>query len=907
MSIYRYWGKAKKDHDGEGADYHLLPYHCLDVAAVAKVWLRLSPSLLQKFSLQAGLPPEQTQAWVLFFVALHDLGKFDIRFQLKASHVCSRIYKDLYQQKGHLSGLDIKNYWHGPAGVYWLYQDWPDRFAGESDDDFLGLEDDNESWQAWLSWLGAVAGHHGSIAEDADRYKSEFVLQPWQINETLSLQLKQDRQEWLETLEQLFLKPADLSLQCDPPTLSDNTLLAGFCSISDWLASGAFEYDEKPPKDLLLWFESRISTAKKVLCDAGICGSHVATGAGVQPLLNQNYQPRQIQCVIDKLPLANSLTLIEASTGSGKTEAALAHAWRLLEAGLADSIVFALPTQATANAMLARVEKAAPLIFAGGVNVVLAHGRARFQQQFIDLKEAVKPQTCQDENEAWVQCAQWLSESKKRVFLGQIGICTVDQVLVSVLPIRHKFVRGFGIGRSVLIIDEVHAYDAYMYGLLEAVLRQQQAAGGSAILLSATLPEHQKVALIKAWSPQAKIVLSEAPEKTPYPLVSSIAGTDYLPLTLNEKDVPQTTTVFCEIEPVSNMLPSDELLSKMIAAAKKGAQVALICNLVDVAQETMKAIRKLAEGKLTDDQLILFHSRYVFSDRQKKEVQVVELFGPKGSRQRGHILISTQVFECSIDADMDWMITQLCPVDLLFQRWGRLHRHSRARPEGYSQPLCTILVPEPGEDYELHSLIYGDSRILWRTQQLLEKAKGRVEFPDAYRTWIEPVYHKGDWGNEPEWVQKSHQDFEDQQLQQRSSARSLINANINNLKDSDANVATMTRDGEMNLTVIPIAINSTGQRCLLDGTVIDSLDDSSRSEKIGLNGLGVPRSWNYHSRSHCSKNKLPDMDDDGYIWLEMQPIEQTLDRVDQQAEWQGAWNGTTYRYSAAEGFRKMSP
>ena len=49
------------------------------------------------------------------------------------------------------------------------------------------------------------------------------------------------------------------------------------------------------------------------------------------------------------------------------------------------------------------------------------------------------------------------------------------------------------------------------------------------------------------------------------------------------------------------------------------------------------------------------------------------------------------------------------------------------------------------------------------------------------------------------------------------------------------------------------------------------------------------------------------MDDDGYIWLEMQPIEQTLDRVDQQAEWQGAWNGTTYRYSAAEGFRKMSP
>ena len=903
MSFYRYWGKAKKEKDGEGADYHLLPYHCLDVAAVARVWLKLSPSLLQKFSFQTGLSFEQTQAWVLFFVALHDLGKFDIRFQLKAPHVCERIYAELYNQKSNLSGLDIKNYWHGPAGVYWLYQDWQDRFAGESDDDFLCIEDDNESWQAWLSWLGAVAGHHGSIAIDADRDKVEFALQPWQIDEALSLQLKQDRQSWLETLEQLFLKPVGLSLQSDPPILADNTLLAGFCSISDWLASGAFEYDEQSTKDLSRWFASRLPTAEKTLCEAGICGNHVVSGAGVQPLLGQNFQPRQIQCVINQLPLAKSLTLIEAATGSGKTEAALAHAWRLLEAGLVDNIVFALPTQATANAMLERIEKAAPLIFAGGVNVVLAHGRARFQQKFINLREAVRPQTCQDDNEAWVQCAQWLSESKKRVFLGQIGICTVDQVLVSVLPIRHKFVRGFGIGRSVLIIDEVHAYDAYMYGLLEAVLRQQQAAGGSAILLSATLPEYQKLALIKAWSPQAKITLSETPEDNPYPLVSSIVGTDYRPLILSEKDAPQTTTVFCEIEPTSKMLPSEALLTRMIAAAKSGAQVGLICNLVDVAQQTMEKIHQLAKGQLMADQLILFHSRYVFTDRQKKEEQVIDLFGPKGKRQCGHILISTQVFECSIDADMDWMITQLCPVDLLFQRWGRLHRHSRTRPEGFTQPLCTILVPEPSEDYDLHSLIYGDSRILWRTQQLLEKTKGRVEFPNAYRTWIEYVYDKEDCGHEPEWVQKSHQDFEDQQLQQRSNAHLLINTNINNLKDSDANVVTMTRDGEMNLTVIPIAIDSTGQRCLLDSTLIDDLDDSNRFEKISLNSLGVPRSWNYSSRGNRCKNRLPEMDSDGLIWFEMQQAEQSRGNE----EWQGEWNGMTYRYNAAEGFQKVSP
>jgi CRISPR-associated endonuclease/helicase Cas3 len=30
-TYFKYWGKAEKDGDG----YHLLPYHCLDLAAVA--------------------------------------------------------------------------------------------------------------------------------------------------------------------------------------------------------------------------------------------------------------------------------------------------------------------------------------------------------------------------------------------------------------------------------------------------------------------------------------------------------------------------------------------------------------------------------------------------------------------------------------------------------------------------------------------------------------------------------------------------------------------------------------------------------------------------------------------------------------------------------------------------------
>ena len=225
-----------------------------------------------------------------------------------------------------------------------------------------------------------------------------------------------------------------------------------------------------------------------------------------------------MQLLAEALPKRRSLTIIEAPTGTGKTEAALTYAWKLVSAGLADSIIFALPTQATANAMFERLEKMAGVVFADSPNLLLAHGFAQFNEKFTELKKRSRPADG-EEQDGWVKCSEWLSESRKRVFLGQIGVCTIDQVLISVLPVRHRFVRSFGVGRSVLIVDEVHAYDAYMYGLLEEVLRQQRASGSSAILLSATLPEAQKQKLFSAWGAE-----SEEEKFAPYPLISSTAG-----------------------------------------------------------------------------------------------------------------------------------------------------------------------------------------------------------------------------------------------------------------------------------------------------------------------------------------------------------------------------------------------
>ncbi|SFE83863.1 CRISPR-associated helicase/endonuclease Cas3 [Nitrosomonas sp. Nm166] len=868
---YRYWGKASK----EGNSYHLLPYHCLDVAAVAEIWLQLSPNLLQRFITMTGLDETKCRAWILFFIAMHDYGKMDLRFQRKAPHVWKGINNELNLIPDTLNGLDIKGYFHGSAGLYWFYQDLKERFASPEIQDFNF--DDSDDWSAWYSWMASVVGHHGIVPDDYKKESHEYALT--KVAQEVLTVFENARLQWLSVLEKMFLIPAGLSIKDNPPQLETGkhkltaaTMLAGFCSVSDWLGSSdCFTYDNQACEgftQLQAWYKRRLKIAADVLQASGLI-SYTKAYQSINSLL-ENYAPRQRQCLVEQLPKTPGLTLIEASTGSGKTETALAYAWKLIDAGFGDSIVFALPTQATANAMLKRLEKAAQVLFTNQTNVVLVHGRAKFVQNFIDLRKACLPNTIQGSEEAWVQCGQWLAQSRKRVFLGQIGVCTVDQVLVSVLPVKHKFVRGFGIGRSILIIDEVHAYDSYMYGLLDAVLEQQRLAGGSAILLSATLPQQQKQQLAKAWGSQC-LNSSEV-----YPLITHIGTGGCKSFDLQElpKQQPEPYSINLDLQYIPQLLPDDTLIQRLLGAVKQGAQVCVICNLVDVAQGLYQHLQVLIEQSnvLQDDQCLLFHSRYLFADRQQIEREVLDLFGPNPepakARNQGHLLIATQVVEQSLDLDFDWLITQLCPVDLLFQRIGRLHRHAKnqtLRPKQFAAPICTVLLPTD-ESYELHELIYGNSRVLWRTEQCLQMAvqqqNAQICFPHAYREWIDKVYDEDYWPNEPEKVIKSYEAYDQKCYVSQMTARQLINSSMTELADNDSNVAALTRDGEMSLNVVPFYIDENCLKHLLDDSVVNELDPSQFYEMLNLNTVSVPKSW-------ANKNRLPSVDQEGLIWLPM--------------------------------------
>ncbi|ROH84517.1 CRISPR-associated helicase/endonuclease Cas3 [Pseudomethylobacillus aquaticus] len=826
-----YWGKADDKYPGN-PKWHPLPYHCLDVAAVAAIWMDKSPALQQNFSAAYGESwSQKLRAWILFFVALHDLGKADLRFQLKAIAVAVVAWRDIIKGVDHeISQQEISTFDHGHAGMAWAAREYKAWLAT--------TDADHSVWSHWGSWLAAVTGHHGDFPKPYFEGLADI-----EADEALIDRDRIARHGLVTALEALFLQPVGLTLQDLPPvcSLPARALLAGFCASCDWLGSNIDEFDYRTP-DVALedYLRERLAQieSRRMLSRYGLLAS-VHDYAGLMALLANDEAPRGVQTQIDILPSVPGLTLIEAPTGSGKTEAALAYAWRLLAAGVADSIVFALPTQATANAMFDRVEAFAAKLY-GQANVVLAHGKRDFNTGFQQLVERGQRRTRQGDIEASVQCAAWLASSRKRVFLGQVGVCTVDQVLLSVLPVRHKFVRGFGLNKSVLIVDEVHAYDAYMYGLLGEVLKNQQACGGSAVLLSATLTTLLRDKLLAAWSSHA---VHEA--DTPYPALWHATGGATVPLTVAYEHRPPRREVDKECLRLAAAYPDEGLQARIVAAAKVGALVAVVVNLVDDAQRLARALRERVR-ECPEVEVDLFHARYRFTDRQDKEVAALTHYGRQASRTAGRILVATQVVEQSLDLDFDWLITQICPVDLLFQRLGRLHRHQREhRPPGFETPRCTVLTVER-DDYGVFELIYGNARVLWRTDELLS-GQGSLVFPEAYRDYLEQVYQHDDWPNEPERIACDFTKFSSEQLRREKDALQLTSMTVASFRDEDGRITSLTRDGEMSLAVLLL----TADGCLVDGRRINAISEHELAEALNLDTVPAPASWT-KLLHHCS-------------------------------------------------------
>jgi len=147
---YRYWGKADRDHPTR---YHLLPYHCLDVAAVGHVLFQYSAPLRDKLTRLTALDETACRYWLLFFLSLHDIGKFAESFQ--------GLREDLLQQ---LQGKETNRPYirHDRLG----YVLWEQKLCtGRNIHSWFGIEMDDANLGKWvraLLWFARpMTGHHG--------------------------------------------------------------------------------------------------------------------------------------------------------------------------------------------------------------------------------------------------------------------------------------------------------------------------------------------------------------------------------------------------------------------------------------------------------------------------------------------------------------------------------------------------------------------------------------------------------------------------------------------------------------------------------------------------------------------------------------------------------------------------
>jgi CRISPR-associated endonuclease/helicase Cas3 len=483
---------------------------------------------------------------------------------------------------------------------------------------------------------------------------------------------------------------------------------------------------------------------------------------------------------------------LEDVTGAGKTEAALILTQRLMAKGLADGLYIGLPTMATANAMYQRLGKVYRHFYQANQqpSLVLAHGARELSQDFRDsvlLAEQVQTDTDyqpghtekDQELSATAYCNAWLADSRKKALLADVGVGTLDQALLAVLPARHQSLRLLGLGRKVLFVDEVHAYDSYMHKLLSALLEAHARQGGSAILLSATLPQTMRENLVAAFHRG----LDQAPPNIAYPAAYPLAT--HTPAETVERGINTRAEVKRTVN-VQRLNGEDLVFAKVRNAAEHGQCVCWIRNTVKSAWQ---AYQNLLNSGIQAERLSLFHSRFAMIDRQAIESRILQTFGDHSNHEsrKGQILIATQVVEQSLDLDFDVLISDLAPIDLLIQRAGRLRRHIRDEQgnrirevdaeDGRGMPVFYLHAPAPVLEADANWLkpehagtqaVYPHLGQLWLSARLLEC--GQFTMPSDARGLIEGVYSDEAQEQIPIALQDASLDAEGKAMVQKSMA-----------------------------------------------------------------------------------------------------------------------------------------
>lgn len=740
--------------------YKTVEQHASETAMVARVLLTKSifKCKLQDFADSFGLSPEETLDFICFLVSLHDLGKIDPYFQCKQEAVDNNlpIVKMWKEDHPGFAYPTDREYHHELGSKLWIV-DYLDNYEPMKAARVLA---NCIRYHHQRSEQSSIQPHQSQIWEDARRMFCDTMAYKWNPNMVFPQKI-----DHVDTTAMLLL---------------------GILVLSDWLSSSALygRYGSQAHIENVVfkYLENAHLTEQKVppIHSFAECWGHkFKFFYNMQKKVEELADPNKYDGENSHFPY---VVLLESPPGSAKTESALYVAIQMMQYYNKAGVYFALPTMATANGMFSRVGELIDYLDMSPAS--LAHGQAWIQKQnFTSDAES------------------WFNRSHLRLLMPSC-VGTIDQAMSSVLQLKYIALKLLGLSNKVLIIDEIHSYDDYMLSIVKRLLEFCKEMNVPVVCASATLPILKKRDLLSAYNEdvaEPDFVFSKG-----YPLITVVESETY-----EVKEYPVTPDYFrsYDLTYQDNMAP-EEIAAELVEKYKQGGNVMYLANTVKRAQ----FVTSLLESMGYD--VLLYHARYSSARREEIEKRFLELYGVnKDKRPERSIIVTTQVGEQSLDFDVDYLITDVAPIDLLVQRMGRVFRHANTpRPAWCTQAILKVVISEEARVFDM---LY-DPEYVNRTEEYLH-THNHLNFPDDIREAIEFVYHSYNDGSlNAQGPEKAIQSIKQMSAEM---ARSVVVPNIlpkptstlkstwfnslADLKDDDEN--TVTRLGEKNIcfAIIP--------------------------------------------------------------------------------------------------------
>lgn len=663
---------------------HPLWKHLLDAAAVS---LGL-PNPLSAF----GWSNEDTA----LIVGLHDVGKTDPYFQHQVPALSTEL-----ERKSPFKRTSDSRCRHERLSAQFIRESLRTGEMSERDADTIGR---------------AIVAHHGYWDEAWRLVPSPYKEAQEELSKLLGVVIGVDRFP--------TVTPENHS--------AFGMRLAGHVVLCDWIASNEDFFRDPALRDLnepAQYFAAARTVARKWVRDLGL---ERDARPGKPWTIVDKARPIQQKLLDTEIP--PGLVIIEAPMGEGKTEAAwiLAEKWR--GSGY-KGMYMALPTMATSDSLYRRYRDDYLGKLGAGEDARLVHGMAWLR----DEKELEKEVQVGEPGDDASHADAWFRPTR-RAMLAAHGVGTIDQAMLAGMNVRFGFLRLHGLADRVLVIDEVHAYDAYMSGIICRLLQWCACLKIPAILLSATLSAKQREAMIEAYGATGGDLGADAP----YPFVTVVepGGNAW---TIEDAKASLSRTL--KIENHFGLLgEAKKTAAEAVKLVREGGCCCAVLNTVKQAQAVYQALN------LDDSEKMLFHARFTAEDRSRITDQVLAKFG-KGSdfRPARFVLVATQVVEQSLDVDFDYMISEIAPVDLLLQRSGRIKRHARDKngrlidgPDQRGETTLHVLLPEEkDQSFGGTGHVYADKPLLRSLAILASQSEMRL--PGDFRTLIERCYGSKEW------------------------------------------------------------------------------------------------------------------------------------------------------------------